>query len=253
MEVLFRKKTVILCAMKQLMLTLVLAMCASSLSAQIQRQEKKSNLDSDPEVVYLEQTFKKPIELKVIREAPVYSDKDGNHRLGTLKADQMAKLEALSEKSYRVRGKGTRDGISGWVAPWAFSSTDPDFVAHLKNLYERQIQVQKLITAQAVAVGMTLDEVTLSLGKPTKTSVRSTGTTRTGRWEFIVFKDVKHYITRVDPGTGAAFRQLSHVTREETGKTAIEFENDLVTAVEQSEDNQAGNVKIIVPPLIYRW
>jgi hypothetical protein len=253
MVVSFYEKTPKLGTMKQVVFTLVLAMCASSLSAQIQRQEKKSNLDSDPEVVYLEQTLKKPIMLKVIREAPVYSDKDGNHRLGTLKADQMAKLEALSEKSYRVRGKGTRDGISGWVAPWAFSSTDPDFVAHLKLLYERQIQVQELIAAQAVAVGMTLDEVTLSLGKPTKTSVRSTGTTQTGRWEFIVFKDVKHYITRVDRTTGATFRQFSHITREETGKTAIEFENDLVTAVEQSEDNQGGNVKIIVPPLVYRW
>lgn len=253
MEVSFSQKTLNILLMKQVILTLVLAMCASSLSAQIKRQEKKSNLDSDPEVVYLEQTLKKPIELKVIREAPVYSDKDGNHRLGTLKADQMARLEALSEKSYRVRGKGTRDGISGWVAPWAFSSTDPDFVANLKLLYERQIQVQNLIAAQAVAVGMTLDEVTLSLGKPTKTSVRNTGTSQTGRWEFIVFKDVKHYITRVDPATGAAFRQLSHVTREETGKTAVEFENDLVTAIEQSEDNQGGNVKIIVPPLVFRW
>ncbi len=253
MEVSFLRIRVNILAMNLLFLTPMLAMCVSPLSAQIQRQEKKSNLDSDPEVVYLERFLKKPIELKVIREAPVFSDKDGNNRLGTLKADQAAQLEALSGKSYRVRGKGTRDGISGWVAPWAFSSPDPDFVANLKLFYERQIQVQTLIAAQAVAVGMTVDEVTLSLGKPTKTSIRKTGVSQTGRWEFIVYKDIKHYITRVDPSTGAAFRQLSHVTREETGKTAIEFENDLVTTVEQSEDNQGGNVKIIVPPLVFRW
>jgi len=253
MEVLFSQKTTILTAMKRLIPALILILLASSLSAEIKRQEKKSNLDSDPEVVYLEQTLPKPINLKVIREAPVFSDKEGKHRLGTLKADQVARLEALSDKSYRVRGQGTHHGIAGWVAPWAFSSTDPDFVENLKLLYERQIQVQKLIAAQAVAVGMTMEEVSLSLGQPTKTSVRKTGTLQTGRWEFIEYKDIKHYVTRVDPSTGAAYRQLSHVTREETGKTAVEFENNLVTAVEQSEDNQGGNVRIIVPPLIFRW
>ena len=55
-----------------------------------------------------------------------------------LKANQTVRLEAITDKIYRVRGQGTRDGISGWVAPWAFSSTDPDFVANLKNLYTRQ-------------------------------------------------------------------------------------------------------------------
>lgn len=239
--------------MKCLIPTLILVLLGCSLSAEITRQEKKSNLDSDPEVVYLEQTLPKPIDLKVIREAPVFSDKEGKHRLGTIRADQIARLEALSEKAYRVRGQGTHHGIAGWVAPWAFSSTDPDLVANLKLLYQRQIQVQKLIATQAVAVGMTVDEVSLSLGKPTKTSVRKTGTIQTGRWEFIEFKDIKHYITRVDRSTGAAYRQLSHITREETGKTAVEFENNLVTAVEQSEDHQGGNVKIIVPPLIFRW
>ncbi len=239
--------------MKRLIPALILMLCASSLCAQIKRQEKKSNLDSDPEVVYLEQTLPKPINLKVIREAPVFSDKEGKHRLGVLRADQVARLEALSDKSYRVRGQGTHHGIAGWVAPWAFSSPDPDFVENLKLLYERQIQVQKLIAAQAVAVGMTMEEVSLSLGQPTKTSVRKTGTLQTGRWEFIEFKDIKHYITRVNPSTGAAYRQLSHVTREETGKTAVEFENNVVTAIEQSEDNQGGTVKIIVPPLIFRW
>lgn len=239
--------------MKRLLPILILMLFASSVSAQIIRQEKKSNLDSDPEVVYLEQTLPKPIDLKVIRAAPVFSDKEGKHRLGTLRANQTARLEALSGKSYRVRGQGTHDGIAGWVAPWAFSSTDPDFVANLKLLYERQIQVQRLIAAQAVAVGMTVDEVSLSLGKPTKTSVRKTGTIQTGRWEFIEFKDIKHYTTQVDRRTGVAYRQLSHITREETGKTAVEFENNLVTAVEQSEDNQGSNVRIIIPPLIFSW
>ena len=222
------------------------------MQAQTKRPERKSLLDVDPDVVYLEQTLKKPVELKVIKEAPVFSDKDGSHRLGTLKADQTVRLEAITEKIYRVRGQGTHNGISGWVAPWAFSSNDPDFVANLKQLYERQLQVQELIAARELAVGMTLDEVSLSRGAPTKTNLRKTAQGQSGRWEFIDYEDVKNYVTEIDRLTGLAYRRLIGITRVEKGKTAIEFENDAVTAVEESENRQGGNVRIIVPPLVFR-
>jgi hypothetical protein len=226
---------------------LVLPVCAEK------RGERKSLLDSDPNVVYLEQTLKKPIELKVLKEAPVFSDTGGKVRLGTLKADQTVRLEAITDKVYRVRGQGTRDGIAGWVAPWAFTSTDPAFVAHLKQLYDRQIQVQAMIEARKIAVGMTLDEVAQSFGRPTKTSIRKTNKGESGRWEFIEYEEVKHYVTRIDPVTREAYRQLSHVTREEKGRTNVEFENNIVTAIEESEDRQGGNVRIIVPPVVFGW
>ncbi|RPJ34548.1 MAG: hypothetical protein EHM17_06245 [Verrucomicrobiaceae bacterium] len=238
--------------MKPGLLLLFLALLLP-VSAQIQRKERKSLLDSDPGVVYLERLFAEPLELKVIKDAPVFSDKEGKHRLGTLKADQTVRLEAITDRIYRVRGRGTRDGIAGWVAPWAFTSADPQFVARLKELYGRQIQVQALIEARQVAVGMTLDEVSQALGKPTKTSIRKTEKGESGRWEYIQYEEVKHYITRVDPVTGAVFRQLSHITQEEKGRTNVEFQDSVVTAVEESEDRQGGNVRIVVPPLVFGW
>ena len=147
---------------------LITAWLLLPLSAETKRGERKSLLDSDPDVVYLERSLKKPLELKVVKEAPVFSDKEGKLRLGTLKANQTVRLEAITDKIYRVRGQGTRDGIAGWVAPWAFSSSDPEFVAHLKQLYERQIQVQALIDAKKIAIGMTLDEVALAAANPPK-------------------------------------------------------------------------------------
>lgn len=223
------------------------------LSASAQRPERRSLLESDPTVVYLSQTLPQPIKLKVIKEAPVFSDKEGSNRLGFLKADQSVELEAITDKIYRVRGQGTRDGIAGWVAPWAFSATDPDFVEKLKNLYDRQIQVQQLIAEQRIAVGMTLGEVELSRGKPTKTSVRRTANGQSGSWEYIDYKDVKNYVTEIDRRTGIAYRRLLSVTRVETGKTRVEFKDDAVTAIEESEDKQGSNVRIIVPPLVFGW
>lgn len=235
-------------------ISLIIAAClVLPAAAETKRPERKSLLDSDPDVVYLDRTLKEPIHLKVIKEAPVYSDKEGRHRLGTLKAEQNVKLEAVTDKIYRVRGQGTRDGIAGWVAPWAFSSKDPQFVTHLKEFYERQIEVQALIEAKSVAVGMTLDEVSQALGKPTKTSLRKTEKGQSGRWEFIDYEEIKHYITRIDPVSGAAYRQFSHSTQIEKSRTAVDFEDNVVTAVEESEDNQGGKVRIVVPPLIFGW
>lgn len=234
-------------------ISLLAACLMLPLAAEPKKTERKSLLDSDPDVVYLESALKKPIGLNVIKEAPVFSDKEGKIRLGTLKAEQTVRLEAITDKIYRVRGQGTRDGIAGWVAPWAFSSKDPEFVARLKQLYERQIQVQALIKDKQVAVGMTLDEVSDSRGKPTKTTLRKTDKGQSGRWEYIDYDQVKNYITRIDPTTGAAYRQLASVTQVEKSRTAVEFENDVVTAVEESEDHQGGNVRIIVPPLVFGW
>jgi hypothetical protein len=215
--------------------------------------ERKSLLNSDPDVIYLTDVVEKPIKLKVIKQAPVFSDKAGSLRLGFLKADQVVELEGMTDKVYRVRGEGTRNGIVGWVAPWAFSHPQEDFVAKLKQLYDRQMVVNKIIEDNGIAMGMTLNEVEKSRGKPTKTSVRRTEKGESGSWEYIDYEEVKNYVTRVDPATGQVFRQLSSITREEKGKTVVEFTDGLVTALEESENNGPGNVQIIVPPLVFGW
>jgi hypothetical protein len=233
-----------------LILSLVFALLISTEA----KSERKSLLNSEPGVIYLEEILEVPIKLKVIKEAPVYSDKEGKIRLGFLKANQTVELEGMTEKAYRVRGQGrSNNGIVGWVGPHAFSHPQEDFIAKLKQLYERQILVKKVIDDKGIAIGMTLDEVDKSRGKPTKTSVRRTAKGEAGSWEYIDYDEVKHYVTRIDPVSGQAFRQLSHVTREETGKTVVEFEDGLVSALQEDVDNGPGNVRIIIPPLVFGW
>lgn len=217
------------------------------------KKDKESLLESEPGVVYLNQVFDKPLKLNVIEQAQVFSDKDGKHRLGFLKADQTVELEGMTEKAYRVRGKGTNDGIAGWVSPKAFSHSDTEFVEKLKKIYERQISVNEIIKNKGLAIGMSTKEVELSRGKPTKTTTRVTPTGESGTWEYIDFDEVKHYNTIVDPSSGQAYRQLSHITQEETGKTTVEFKDGAVSALEEMENKGAGNVKIIVPPIVFGW
>jgi len=217
------------------------------------QSERRSLLNSDPDVIYLTDVVEKPIKLKVIKQAPVFSDKAGNLRLGFLKAEQVVELEGMTDKVYRVRGEGTRNGIVGWVGPWAFSHPQEDFVAKLKQLYERQMVVNKIIADNGIAMGMTLGEVEKSRGKPTKTSVRRNAKGESGSWEYIDYEEVKNYVNRIDPASGQVYRQLASITREEKGKTVVEFTDGLVTALEESENNGPGNVQIIVPPLVVGW
>ncbi len=224
---------------------------ASAQGQVFKRAEHKSLLDSDPDVVYMDQVLKQPLELMVDKEAPVYSDKDGRVRLGFLKTAQKVKLEAMTAKVYKVRGQGTRDGIAGWVGPWAFSSNDPQFVEHLKKLYDRQIEVRKLLAAHDLAVGMTLEEVEQSRGKPTKTQIRKTSGGQSGRWEYIDFQQVPNYQTFRDPRSGQLVQQVVSYTQVEKGKTSVEFENGVVSAIEESESHKGGSVRIIVPPIVF--
>jgi len=226
----------------------------TGITAQTRITERKSLLQDDPEVVYLKTSASDAVKLEVVKSAPVFSDKEGKNRLGTLVENQTVTLEALAPRCYRVRGKGRTDGIVGWVAPWAFSTAEPEFQKRLEEFYERELQVKKLIEHKQVVVGMTVDEVSQSRGKPTKTSIRKTETGESGKWEWVDYEEVKHYITRTDPATGQVYRQFSHVTQIEKGRTSVEFADGLVTAVEETEDRQGGgNVRIVVPPILFGW
>lgn len=233
----------------------ILLSCAIlPVEAQIRRDSRPSRLNSDPEVIYFEEVFDKPFELEVVKEAPIYYDRKGTQKLGVLPANQKIEVLAITDKVYRVRGKNSRGDVVGWIAPWALSSPkDPAFAENLRKFYVRHMEVRELIAAKQVAVGMTIDEVAQSLGKPTKTEMRRTSTGESGSWEFIEYEEVKHYINRIDPYTGTVFRQLSHITREEKGKTTVEFTNGLASAISESANNGPGNVKIILPPLVFGW
>jgi hypothetical protein len=238
--------------MKSALVSALLLSLLLPVSAQTKRPERKSLIDRDPDVVHLAELVKDPIELKVVKDAAVFTDKNGKNKLGILKADQTVILEAMTDKAYKVRGQGEKNGISGWVGPSAFSSKDPNFVENLKKLHDRQIEVEALIAEKQVAIGMTPDEVSRARGNPTKTSVKQTEKGQTGRWEYIDFEQVEHYNYRRDPVSGQVFRQLSYVTQEEKSKTVVEFVNGLVSSLEESEQRRNAP-KIIVPPVVFAW
>ena len=221
--------------------------------AEVRGGPARASIDSDPDVVYVEEFASEPIELLVVKPGAVYATKKGSRKLGHLKVDSKAVLVGFNEKAYKVRGTAQHGGVSGWVSPKALASKDKDFVDNLKKVYRRQLEVRELISIGDIAIGMNLDEVAQSLGRPTKTKVRQTADGQSGQWEFIEYEEVKHYTTYRDPIGGGLLRRYSHTTQEELSKIVVEFEDDVVTAIEESENAGAGRVRIVTPPLVFGW
>ncbi|PQJ28926.1 hypothetical protein [Rubritalea profundi] len=208
-----------------------------------------SLLDNDPEVVFFEANDE--MILLVVKEATVFATKKGGSNLGTYPVDTKLRLLGMTDKGYKVKGKAKHSLVTGWVSPKNLASKQPKFVEELKQYYERELAIRELIANKEVAIGMTIDEVEQSVGQPTKKESRITKDGRTGKWEFIKGKEQKHYTNTVDPRTGQVFRRFSHVTIEEQEKLTIEFENNVVTAISSLKNNSAGNIRIIVPPIIF--
>ena len=231
-----------------ILLTLLLGLITTG---SLVAQRSNSGLNSDPDVVYLDDHLAKPVELSVVTDARVFSDKEGKHLLGVLLERQNVKLEAMTDRAYKVRGEGSTGGIAGWVSPKAFESPDPDFVSNLKNIYQRQLQVQTLIANNEIAIGMNMAEVAQSLGEPTKKSSRVTAEGQSATWEFIDYDEKKHYRYVRNPFTGITYKQFSHTEIIEREKITLEFLEGIVTAIERSEDSTDTGLKIVVPPITF--
>lgn len=213
---------------------------------------KRAPLNNDPEVLYMEHYNAKEITFLTTETIPVYSSKKGvnSRMLTTIQAGSKVSLVALTEHAYRVSGQGKNGKVLGWVNPKKLASKDPDFIVNLQKVYARQMTVNELLAKNEVAIGMTLSEVKLSLGEPTKKTSKVTKDGRSGTWEFIESEEVKHYNYVTDPRTGMLYKTLSHVTTEEKSNITVNFENKVVTSIVRVEDNGPDKVKIITPPII---
>lgn len=231
---------------------LLLTLAVSSLSP-LSAAPQKSRLDSDPDVVYLNKHIDHPVHLLVAKPTTIYAAKNGGRRLGTFKADTKVELLAMTEKAYRVKGQAMHAGVTGWVDPQLLASKDKNFIANLKTLYQRQMIVKELIANKDIAIGMTLEEVERSLGKPTETEVKQSRKGESGKWDYVVSEEQKHYRTVIDPHTGRAYRQLSHITTEEKSRITAEFENGVVTTVTRKTNSGPGKVRIIPAPVVFHW
>ncbi len=208
----------------------------------------KSALTKEKGAVYIEDTLKKPVKLKVRDAGTVYADLLGQRPLGTLVPGQLATLVAFSEKACRVRAKATHGDVVGWVGVGFLEAKEPDFFDKLKRIAERYEQVQEFIAKKEVAIGMTPEEVVQSLGKPDAQTAKIGKEGASSVYEYITYERIPqtNYIRD-------RYNQLVPVTtyiKVESGHLNVSFENGLVSGIEATKGKlNWGNTKIVVPPI----
>ncbi len=148
----------------------------------------QSKLSEESGAVYLEALSSQPFNITIDQVAPAYRTLKGRHWLGNVLAPQNGELVAIAERAYRVRAQAGQGKISGWIRKDAVGGLPPGFDEQVKAYVERQEKVKQLIDEERVALGMTAQEVSQSLGPPDKRSSKITEQAQTEIQEFIHYE-----------------------------------------------------------------
>lgn len=225
---------------------------AAQLPTNTLTRRNTSKLADEPGTITVEGLLPKPVVVKIPAEATIYYNADFQRPLGTMAPGTIVTLVALGDTAYRVRGRARHGDVSGWLKPTDVIHPDPNLHANLKKVYDRQIQVQDLIAKKEVALGMTQDEVGLSLGKPTRTSSKLSAQGRDDTFEYAIFERVPQTVTGRD-AIGNIVQSIIYV-KVETGTLSIHFKDAIVDSIEEKLGHPLGNggIKIVVPP-VFVW
>ncbi len=199
---------------------------------------------------YLDDFSVKNVRLLALADASVYSLLNQGRYLGVIGKGRPLELIAVSEKGLRVRGMAQQGQVSGWVDAAAVTPLKPEFIESLRANAKRKVEVDALIAKNEVGLNMTLEEVTASLGKAQKKTSKLNATGRNDVWEFVRYTRVPQETTGYDR-EGRLTRSIVWV-KVPSGKLIVTFENNLVSALEQTEGNTdvQAPVRIIPVPIV---
>jgi hypothetical protein len=208
-----------------------------------------SNLPREPGAVYLEDLALKPVKLVTIGDAGVLSKPADGRFLGTIRKGSTVELLAVTDSAFRVRGQAAQGGVVGWVDPKAIQNVKPEFLDSLHQNAKRKADVDAMIEKGEVALNMTPEEVSASLGKAQKKSSKLDVTGRKDIWEFVRYARVPQDTTGYD-----RYGRLIHSTiyvKVPAGKLTVTFENNLVSGLEQTEGNTdvQAPIRLIPAPI----
>lgn len=229
----------------------------------------------EPGVIYLSDFAIKDPRFPLTGPANCYFDVNMKRFAGTLRFPQRVQLDAVSPTGmYRVRGNARQGGVAAWIEPRFLDGVPDDLVTKLRAAEERRKQVDELIAANEVAIGMTLDEVGRSLGKPQKRSSTTNREGSTQSFEYIRYKLVPQTVytpayaqtvlgIRPDPRrpletvvvrSGYGLNASTIYVKVPVGTINVEFLNGIVESINESEGTLSGaNASIVVPPVNVVW
>ena len=199
----------------------------------------KSNLIQEKGAIYLEEMVAQEIKVRVTKVGPAYSTLQAKRWLGNVFGNQNAVLLAVSDKAYRIRARAQQGQIAGWVSKSIISGLPDGFEDKLVAFHKRYEMVKQLIDKKQVALGMTPQEVIASIGPPDSKTSHLDAKGRKDVYEFVSYTRMPQNYVTYD-----AFGQPVNATRYVevvTGRVTIEFANNLVSSITESEGLNFNN------------
>lgn len=203
----------------------------------------------DPGVIYLADFDLKPMRLRVLRPAPTSFDLNGTRYAGTLREGQDVELQAVGGTLYRVRGRAQQGQILAWVSPEFLSPLPEGFITSLRASEDRRIAVTELIAKKEVAIGMTLEEVERSIGRPNKRSTRKDTEKTTQTWEYVRYANIPQQTTVI--GRDGVASIATTWIKTPVGTLTLNFSEGIVSSMDESEGSilQGTQTTIVAPPI----
>jgi hypothetical protein len=225
--------------------------------------------------IYLSDFELEPLRIALREPAPCYFELNAKRYAGTLRFPQAVRLDAVAPNGMlRVRGNAKQGGVAAWVDPAYLEPLPTDFVANLQRAEERRREVEALIARNEVAIGMTLDEVARSLGKPQKRSSRTSRDGSSQVFEYVRYKLIPQTVyspayvesitgIRPDPRArletvvvrgGYGYNASTVYVKVPVGTITVAFADGIVESIEESEGTLVGaDASIVVPPVNLVW
>jgi hypothetical protein len=225
--------------------------------------------------IYLSDFHEKLPRFRLLAAAPCYFESSMKRYAGTLRFPQTVQLDAISEQGMlRVLGNAKQGGVAAWIEPQYLEGLPENYLEIATRAEQRRREVEALIARNEVAIGMTLDEVGRSLGKPQKRSSTTNREGSTQTFEYIRYKLIPQtvytptYAQTVlgispDPGRrletvvvrgGYGLNASTVYVKVPVGTINVSFLDGIVESIEESEGTLVGaNASIVVPPVDVTW
>jgi len=218
----------------------------------------------DPNTIYLSD-FGEKMRASLTQPTNCWMDQEMTRPGGTLKFPQSLEIIALGPNNMlRIRGTAQQGGVAAWIPLSSVTGLPLDFAQNLAKAEARRIQVENLIAQNEVAIAMTKAEVERSLGRPQKKRKQASSNNVSETWEYIRYKLIPQTIYQGGTGfplcqagpQGALFSYPSGwnsttvYLKIPDGSLKIEFQNELVSSLDQTEGEPTpGRIKIVVPAI----
>lgn len=208
-----------------------------------------AQLSRERGAIYFEDYLDEKVERLATKQVPIYSTAQARSSVGQLKKGGKVEVLAMTDKLVQIRGMALHGQVKGWVHPAALTELGDEFVKNIHALEERRKIVDELVANQEIALGMKIDEVVASLGKPQRKTSKLTKEGRSDVYEYITYDRVPQYQTGRN-SFGQLVRQKVYV-KVETGKLSVTFKDEIVESIEETEGEPlaGADVKIVPYPI----